>query len=180
MPGETSDVENLIKPWIRYSLLAIFFVLLVAIAIFFWRCSVLNEPQRPERNLPQYLLIMYSCCMVGYIITILSMDLRYKGSFCQHYISWRAGILCQILGVLFSFSTHGSFLVIINMSLDSVRNMVWSTKEYKIRYCTAVCHVLVAMVLAVLPLKGLGIFSTDVHFPKVRTDRIRKYCSLIG
>eukprot|EP00116_Pleurobrachia_bachei_P002088 sb/3462350/ len=169
MPGETSDVKNLIKPGIKYTLLSIFILLLISISVFCRRFTgVCQIPQyeRPERNLLQCLLILYSCCMTGYILIVLCMDLHYRGSFCVYYITWRAGILCQILGVIFSFSTHGSFLVIIQMSLDSLRNMMWCTTDYRIRYSTAATHVFGSIVLAVLPLKGLGIFSTDIHFPQ--------------
>eukprot|EP00116_Pleurobrachia_bachei_P001686 sb/3461948/ len=168
IPGETSDVNNLIKPGIRYTLLSIFIILLISILVFFRRLtSVWQIPQRSlEHSIPQFLLILYSCCMAWYILIIMCMDLHYRGSFCVYYITWRAGILCQVLGTIFSFSTHGSFLVIIQMSLDSLRNMVWCTTDYQIGYSTAATHMFGSIVLAVLPLKGLGIFSTDIHFPQ--------------
>ena len=55
---------------------------------------------------------VYLCCIVAAAVL-----LQYKGDYCQLEEIWRASPFCSFLGVLFSFSSHGSLMLIAFMSI---------------------------------------------------------------
>ena len=51
------------------------------------------------------------------LIVVASVVLKVKGSYCRQDAQWRSCWCCSALGVLFSFSSHGSLFTIAMMSM---------------------------------------------------------------
>ena len=58
------------------------------------------------------LMGVYMCCIV-----IAALVLSDKGEYCQLEEMWRASPFCSVLGVVFSFSSHGSLMLIASISI---------------------------------------------------------------
>ena len=59
-----------------------------------------------------FLMGLYECSLIG---TTLAINLQ--GNYCLYDQEWRSSIFCIILGILFTFSSHGSLLSIALMSV---------------------------------------------------------------
>ena len=58
--------------------------------------------------------------MMGLYLCLIALSnfvLRFKGDFCQISFQWRSSLQCDLLGILFSFSSHGSLLIVSLMSV---------------------------------------------------------------
>ena len=53
------------------------------------------------------LMRVYLCCVV-----LTAIVLRFKGDYCLIEQKWRGSGYCSALGVLFSFSCHGSLAIV--------------------------------------------------------------------
>ena len=64
-------------------------------------------------------IFFYDILMGGYLcfIVIAAVVLKLKGDYCEIEQQWRASMFCASLGVLFSFSSHGSLLAIASVSI---------------------------------------------------------------
>ena len=73
------------------------------------------------------LMGVYLCCI--FIATIV---LQFKGDYCLLEHEWRASLFCPLLGVLFSFSSHGSLIGIASVSITrflTCRSLVVDIKK---------------------------------------------------
>ena len=64
-------------------------------------------------------IFVYDFIMGIYLcfIVLASLVLRYKGDYCVLSDWWRSSVYCDILGVIFSFATHGSLLIVSLLSI---------------------------------------------------------------
>ena len=74
-----------------------------------------------------FIMGLYLC-----FIVLASAILRYKGDYCVLSDWWRSSIYCNILGVIFSFATHGSLLIVSLMSI--VRSIQCTVSFIRIPY----------------------------------------------
>ena len=58
----------------------------------------------------------------------------YSGKYCLHDREWRASLQCKILGCLFSFSAHGSLLMVSILSLTRCYKCVFN-RTVKVKVC---------------------------------------------
>eukprot|EP00116_Pleurobrachia_bachei_P003984 sb/3464246/ len=75
-----------------------------------------HDHVRVERVL-KVTLIAYDLAMALYLAILLGSNIRYYGRYCNHDSEWRSGILCDVMGVVFSTSAHGSLLIVLIMSV---------------------------------------------------------------
>ncbi|KAL5269382.1 hypothetical protein ACHWQZ_G003018 [Mnemiopsis leidyi] len=64
-------------------------------------------------------IFFYDILMGAYMcfIVLAAVVLKLKGDYCVIAEEWRASVFCSSLGVLFSFSSHGSLLAIASVSI---------------------------------------------------------------
>ena len=64
-------------------------------------------------------IFFYDWSMGVYLgcIVLAAVVLKFKGDYCLHEREWRASAYCSTLGVLFSFSSHGSLIVVACVSV---------------------------------------------------------------
>ena len=64
-------------------------------------------------------ICFYDCLMGFYMISLIvaAVKLRLKGNYCEFDEEWRSSLSCELLGITFSVSSHGSLLVIAIMSI---------------------------------------------------------------
>ena len=79
-------------------------------------------------------IFVYDFIMGIYLcfIVLASLFLRYKGDYCVLSDWWRSSVYCDILGVIFSFATHGSLLIVSLMSI--VRSIQCTVSFIRIPY----------------------------------------------
>eukprot|EP00116_Pleurobrachia_bachei_P004885 sb/3465147/ len=105
-----------------------------------------------------------------YILTLVvsAVGLRLRGKYCQLDGDWRSSFNCAALGCLFSFSSHGSFLLITMMSAIRFMTCLDLVKNISIRAIWIISIVMgvLNLVHAILPTLPLSIiqqvFRTDI------------------
>lgn len=106
-------------------------------------------------------------------IVVASVVLRYKGDYCVLSDWWRSSVYCDILGVIFSFSTHGSLLIVSLMSI--VRSIQCTVSFIRIPYKAIIslsCIIfLLNLIHAVIPAVKLpqieNIFKSDIFLVNI-------------
>ena len=126
---------------------------------------------------------LYDLLMGMYLllIAIANFVLRSKGGYCESSHQWRSSIFCDILGVLFSFSSHGSLLTVSLMSI--IRGIKCTVTFVTIRYRTVVrissllsILNLVHSVVPVLKIQVLqNIFVSEVHLDNILENPLIQY-----
>ena len=103
-------------------------------------------------------------------IVLASIVLKIKGDYCLLEEKWRAGPICSVLGVLFSFASHGSLLAIACISITRYLTCHSLVVNIKKRVVT-ICSVLITFtnvfhsVLPLLPVTKIrDIFRTGIFF----------------
>ena len=120
-------------------------------------------------------IFVYDFIMGIYLcfIVVASVVLRYKGDYCVLSDWWRSSVYCDILGVIFSFSTHGSLLIVSLMSI--VRSIQCTVSFIRIPYKAIIslsCIIcLLNMIHAVIPAVKLPqiehIFKSDIFLVNI-------------
>eukprot|EP00116_Pleurobrachia_bachei_P002286 sb/3462548/ len=83
---------------------------------------------RVERFL-KIVLIIHDMAMGVYLVCLLIANFYYYGHYCQEDGFWRASVFCQMLGVVFSLSSHGSLLTVLLMSVTRAYKCIRSFNE---------------------------------------------------
>ena len=103
-------------------------------------------------------------------IVLATIVLEIKGDYCILEENWRASPICSGLGVLFSFSSHGSLLAIASISITryfTCHSLVPDIKERVVNILSAIV-ILTNLFHSVLPLlpatKIQDIFRTGIFF----------------
>jgi hypothetical protein len=103
-------------------------------------------------------------------IFVATIVLKLKGNYCLLEVKWRASSYCSALGILFSFSSHGSLLAIASVSITrflTCRNLVADIKKKAVITASSFLAFLnlVHSCLPLLPSNILQeIFRTDMFF----------------
>ena len=97
-------------------------------------------------------IFFYDILMGGYLcfIVIAAVVLKLKGDYCEIEQQWRASMFCASLGVLFSFSSHGSLLAIASVSIT--RFLTCHSLLFEIKQRTAI--------ISSILLTGLNLFHS--------------------
>ena len=59
----------------------------------------------------------YDSIMGSYLLSLVIANIRFYGNYCMFDHTWRSGWPCKGLGIMYNFSTHGSLLTVLLMSL---------------------------------------------------------------
>ena len=111
------------------------------------------------------LMGVYLCCI--FIATIV---LQFKGDYCLLEHEWRASPFCPLLGVLFSFSSHGSLIGIASVSITrflTCRSLVVDIKKSAVIIGSTIMTFLNLLhsVLPLLPVTAIqDIFRSGMFF----------------
>ena len=62
-------------------------------------------------------LCIYDLLMGIYILIITAKNFQFYGSYCIHDVQWRSSTTCNVVGVIFTFSSHGSLMTALIMGL---------------------------------------------------------------
>ena len=93
----------------------------------------------------------------------------YSGKYCLHDREWRASLQCKILGCLFSFSAHGSLLMVSILSLTRCYKCVFN-RTLKVKVIATITTALLFVnafhsVLPILPISAVqDIFRASMTF----------------
>ena len=136
-----------------------------------WNCTSTSKVKQIDRifllQIFSYDILMgvYLCCIV-----LAALVLRLNGDYCLLDQDWRSSLFCSVLGVLFSFSSHGSLLAIASVSLTrflSCHSLLAAVKKSKavigsiLITVLNLCH----SVIPLLPLTAIqDIFRTEIFF----------------
>eukprot|EP00116_Pleurobrachia_bachei_P002206 sb/3462468/ len=69
-------------------------------------------------------LIAHDVTMGVYLACLVAANFRYYGNYCQYDTQWRTGTYCQLLGIMFSVSSHGSLFIVILMAVTRATKCV--------------------------------------------------------
>eukprot|EP00116_Pleurobrachia_bachei_P000876 sb/3461138/ len=119
-----------------------------------------------------FCLIAHDTAMGAYLSFLLGSSLWYNGRYCQFDTEWRTGRLCEMMGVVFSVSCHGSLIIVLLMSITRAYKCVRSFSEGIPKHGVYIVTVLL-MVLNVChsaaPLLKVGlvqeIFRSQIRVP---------------
>ena len=115
------------------------------------------------------LMGVYLCCIV-----LASTILNFKGQYCKIKQKWRASTYCSVLGVLFSYSSHGSLMLIAFMSITrflacqgiDIRKRVIVSWSIFINICN-----LLHSLLPLMPVTAIkDIFRTEIFFTELKQN----------
>ena len=136
-----------------------------------WNCTSTSKVKQIDRifllQIFSYDILMgvYLCCIV-----LAALVLRLNGDYCLLDQKWRSSLFCSVLGVLFSFSSHGSLLAIASVSLTrflSCHSLLAAVNKSK----AVIGSILITMlnlchsVIPLLPLTTIqDIFRTEIFF----------------
>ena len=129
---------------------------------------------RKSRAIDKILLLQifgYDILMGVYLISIVvaALVLKFKGDYCQLEQIWRASSFCPTLGVIFSFSSHGSLLAIAFISITRFLTCHSFVVDIKVRAVVVSCVVvtMINFVHSVLPLIPISavkdVFRTGLY-----------------
>ena len=131
------------------------------------------EKQRFASKLNSMLCIqlcVYDLFMGIYILIVTSKNFEYYGSYCLHDAQWRSSVTCNVTGVIFSFSSHGSLITALIMGLYrcyTCEHILAYFSPKKCVACLAVANILILLssVVTLLPIQYFeDVFVTAVSF----------------
>ena len=97
-----------------------------------------------------------------YLLTIAIVDARWQGEYFKHDTKWRAGIGCQVIGVLSMLSSEVSVLILTVITIDRFVCIIFPFKFKRLTYKSAVftCAVvwILGVVISVIPITGIDYF----------------------
>ena len=102
-------------------------------------------------------LILLSVCfydtlMGFYLACTFAKSIMFSSAYCQADFEWRSSLGCTLLGCLFTFSTHGSLLMVSFSSLTRYFKCVLQRNiSFKLALIIAICLHLVNAAHSVLP-----------------------------
>ncbi|KAL5271104.1 hypothetical protein ACHWQZ_G001679 [Mnemiopsis leidyi] len=71
-------------------------------------------------------ICVYDGFLGVYLLAVVIANVRYWGKYCLFDDEWRSGLICQCLGMLFNFSSHGSLFSVLLMSLTRAYKCMFS------------------------------------------------------
>ena len=88
----------------------------------------------------------YDMILGCYLLALIIANVRYWGKYCLADDDWRSGWVCQSLGMIFNFSSHGSLLSVLLMSITRAYKCTFSYSQgIKLR-TVVVSSVLIALI----------------------------------
>ena len=119
-----------------------------------------------------YLMGLYECLLI-----VASLVIKSKGNYCLYDQKWRASFSCIFLGILFTFSSHGSLLCIALMSIircfHCITNNIIHIKKSVVLICSAVLLILnlANSITPILPLPLFqDIFRSEIFLTNVKDN----------
>ena len=117
------------------------------------------------------LMGVYMC-----LIVVAAIVLRTKGDYCLFQLSWRSSRYCSLLGLIFSFASHGSLLSIVLMGV--VRCLVCHGKGRSITHARVISISIILLLfnisnttLPLLPISAIqNIFRTDLFLTNINKN----------
>ena len=102
-----------------------------------------------------------------YMISIGSVDAYYRGNYIKHATKWRMSVGCQILGVIGTVASEVSVLVLLVLTLDRFKNIVFPFKGKRLTI-KGVMLVLggiwsFVLCLAIIPLFPIEYFAGEFY-----------------
>ena len=132
-------------------------------------------------------LCIYDTLMGVYLGYIFTKSIMFSGKYCLNDHNWRLGLQCKGLGVLFTFSAHGSLLMISMISITRCCKCVLD-KEISLRMALLVLLLLhltnmAHSILPILPLSSVqDVFRAYMSFSEnpffkeyAAKELVRKY-----
>ncbi|KAK0051088.1 G-protein coupled receptor GRL101 [Biomphalaria pfeifferi] len=90
-----------------------------------------------------------------YLILIASMDIKYRGEYIYHEMSWRQSPLCQLAGILATMSSETSTVFIVLITVERFISVKYPHGEYRIssmiRYISIGLCFGLGLLLSVIP-----------------------------
>ena len=81
-----------------------------------------SKPDRVDRFI-LLSLCFYDALMGVYLACLFVKSVLFSGLYCTGEYVWRSGLECKLLGVLFTFSAHGSLLMVFVKTVSLATNM---------------------------------------------------------
>ena len=105
-------------------------------------------------------------CCVGFTF---AKSMMFSGEYCLSDFDWRASLQCKLLGFFFSFSVHGSLVMISLLSFTRCHKLVFdrTTEVNSVGYITAACLIVNALhsALPIIPISAIqDIFRASLTF----------------
>ena len=157
-----------------YMIVLIFFVIAFnLLGIFGHATKLYYETQRYSFKVNSILclqLCVYDLLMGIYILIITTKNFQYYGSYCIHDVKWRSSMSCNVAGVIFTFSSHGSLLTALIMGLYrcyTCERMLVHFSPTKLMIGLAMANILIFLssVVTLFPIQYFDkVFVTAVSF----------------
>ena len=159
---------------IYYMIVLIFFVIAFnLLGIFGHATKLYYKTQRYSIKVNSILclqLCVYDLLMGIYILIITTKNFQYYGSYCIHDVKWRSSMSCNVAGVIFTFSSHGSLLTALIMGLYrcyTCERMLVHFSPTKLMIGLAMANILIFLssVVTLFPIQYFDkVFVTAVSF----------------
>ncbi|KXJ08061.1 G-protein coupled receptor GRL101 [Exaiptasia diaphana] len=121
-----------------------------------------------ERNTNSLLLtnLAISDFLMGvYLITIASLDIKWKGEYFKYDVEWRSGVGCRITGMISMLSSVVSVAFLAIVTYDRLICVVFPFTVKKLSWgkalCICGCVWIVGLVTSIIPIFGLNYFLND-------------------
>ena len=146
-----------------------------------WSSSHQNKVSQVDRIL-RLQVLFYDCLMGVYLGSIImaTLIIRIKhGTYCMFDNWWRSSIYCDVLGILFSISSHGSLMVVSLMSLlrclqCCIVFVDVSKRAVVVSSVFIVCIIVINAVVPVLRAPAIqAIFRSAIFLENPRADPFR-------
>ncbi|KAL5262105.1 hypothetical protein ACHWQZ_G007715 [Mnemiopsis leidyi] len=176
-----SSPESLIRSKIVVAVTSLMGILIISLNIregyMCWNLKCTTKSKAVDRILLLQ-VFFYDTFMGVYLLSIVlaTFVLKYEDDYCKLEQKWRASNYCSTLGVIFSFSSHGSLLAIASVSATrflKCQNVVPNVKERAVIAVSGLVTVLNLFhsLLPLLPLPAVkDVFRTDLYLTNLEDN----------
>ena len=123
-----SDTEMIHNTFIVILIVVECVLILVLNAIAVWDICMQEATTEPAKvnKLNLLSICFYDTLMGFYLAYIFTKSVRLTGNYCLKDYEWRSSLQCRLLGVLFTFSMHGSLFMVSISSITRCRRCVFN------------------------------------------------------
>ena len=147
-------------------------------AYIFWD-NIRSEFTNPKNYVKVDRVLKLQICVFDiflgwYLLALITVNIKFWGNYCMVDDDWRSGWVCKSLGMLYNFSSHGSLLSVLIMSITRAYKCTFSYSEgirLKKVVITSVVMTLINLVHCIIPVISLetiqSIFRTKLTISRM-------------
>ena len=130
-------------------------------------------------------ICIYDMLLGCYLLALIIVNIRFWGKYCLADHKWRSGWSCKALGVLYNFSSHGSLLTVLLMSITRAYKCMFSYSQGVPLKAVTISSIVIALInlthsiLPVIPFETIQhTFRTKLTISQSNPFIMRDYDNL--